>query len=869
MGGLKRKSSSSAKTLAKSKKKKGPHLPNSILKVIANQKRPLNSDEEDDDVIGSDDEHGGDLYEYEEGVPEEESRKNNRYDRHDNYDYELPEDFEDENVESEDDDDGGNNDNDEAEGDDDDDDDDRHTRMLQSLTGMPSAAFEGESKSKPVLFTEAYPEGEFNPTRDVLEGKNVLTEEDFLAPLEGTPGYQKTSKQIARMRKDTKHVVHAPLPKPQRERLERKAVIGLVDEEFSKWVHLVKKNREAPTVYFNQDVDLGYSTVGAIASEFQPRTDFEKKMASVLNDSEVSEAHRDDGARLLELNEAIYGCNCLVVVQVSMEDHIKDRNHIAKMRSLLFRHELKSKRIKKIKSKTYHRLKNKDLKNSSLGALIDPEMAKEEAMRQEAKRVEERMTLKHKNTGKWAKRMISRGLNVKYDGTKAAIAEQLQMNATLSRKMNSMRDGSSSDESDDEEELNDGSDEDTPSRLIAKAKEKTLRALEDDEVPNAGLMSLPFMARAMKKKNEEANEEAKRALEEYEEWENSGGENSKKTVNVSGRRVFGATAKVEAPKESRKDSDNFYDDSDSDNDMAGIEDNNIEPVRDNASPARNTITDTEKFDDDVAGNPASKTTFDVAMFASGSWKKMTGSKNTESKKASKKTRAPTPQAQDKKGSRDEESEDSESEAEEMVDGVLTFASKETFEVPSQAELINRAFAGDDVLDEFEKDKEEVLNQEVPKPEKPVLVPGWGNWTDIQRKRGISKQMVQKHEAEKKEWEQGLKTRKDARLKHVIISEKVDKKAEKLHTTTLPFPYTSKEVFEHSMRMPIGPEFNPSTIVGELNRPEVVKKTGVIIKPVKFEEVNPNDEVDDEHPRNHQKQRPKKKTSRRQGKVKSK
>ncbi|KAG2287594.1 hypothetical protein Bca52824_047198 [Brassica carinata] len=351
---------------------------------------------------------------------------------------------------------------------------------------------------------------------------------------------------------------------------------------------------------------------------------------------------------------------------------------------LLFRHELKSKRIKKIKSTTYHRLKNKDLKKSSLGALMDPEMAKEEAMRQEAKRVEERMTLKHKNTGKWAKRMLNRGLNVKYDGTKAAIVEQLQMNANLSRQMNYMRDGCSSDERDDEEELRDGSDEDTPSRLIAKAKEKTLKALEDDELPNAVLMSLPFMARAIKKKTEEANEEAKRALEE---------------------RVFGATAKVEAPKESRKDLDNFYDDIDSDNDMAGIEDNNIEPVRDNASPARNTIADTEKFDDDVAGNPAYKTTFDVAMFASGSWKKMTGSKNTESKKASKKTRAPIPEAQDKK--------ESESEAEQMVDRVLTSASKETFVVPSQAELINRAFAGDDVLDEFEKDTDEVPNQEVP------------------------------------------------------------------------------------------------------------------------------------------------------------
>ena len=49
----------------------------------------------------------------------------------------------------------------------------------------------------------------------------------------------------------------------------------------------------------------------------------------------------------------------------------------------------------------------------------------------------------------------------------------------------------------------------------------------------------------------------------------------------------------------------------------------------------------------------------------------------------------------------------------MVDRVLTSASKETFVVPSQAELINRAFSGDDVLDEFEKDKDEFLNQEVP------------------------------------------------------------------------------------------------------------------------------------------------------------
>lgn len=45
-------------------------------------------------------------------------------------------------------------------------------------------------------------------------------------------------------------------------------------------------------------------------------------------------------------------------------------------------------------------------------------------------------------------------------------------------------------------------------------------------------------------------------------------------------------------------------------------------------------------------------------------------------------------------------------------------------------------------------------------------------------------------------------------------------AEKLHTKSLPFPFTSKDVFEQSIRMPIGPEFNPATAIGALNRPEV-------------------------------------------------
>ncbi|KNA18186.1 hypothetical protein SOVF_072690, partial [Spinacia oleracea] len=69
--------------------------------------------------------------------------------------------------------------------------------------------------------------------------------------------------------------------------------------------------------------------------------------------------------------------------------------------------------------------------------------------------------------------------------------------------------------------------------------------------------------------------------------------------------------------------------------------------------------------------------------------------------------------------------------------------------------------------------------------------------------------------------------------------------EKLYAKTLPYPFSSKDVFEQSIRMPIGPEFNPTTAAGALTRPEVVKKSGMIIDPIKFEEVDPHEKVDEQ------------------------
>lgn len=152
---------------------------------------------------------------------------------------------------------------------------------------------------------------------------------------------------------------------------------------------------------------------------------------------------------------------------------------------------------------------------------------------------------------------------------------------------------------------------------------------------------------------------------------------------------------------------------------------------------------------------------------------------------------------------------------EMVDGILSSGAKPDYELPSQSDLIRRAFAGDDVEAEFEKDKMDVLNDENPEPEKPVSLPGWGQWTHVQQKMGPPSWMLEEHEKAKRKREEALKKRKDSNLKHVIISEKIDKRvsrdillfaqlAEKLCSLKIS-PTTSDGVINCSKIIPISLE----------------------------------------------------------------
>ena len=175
--------------------------------------------------------------------------------------------------------------------------------------------------------------------------------------------------------------------------------------------------------------------------------------------------------------------------------------------------------------------------------------------------------------------------------------------------------------------------------------------------------------------------------------------------------------------------------------------------------------------------------------------------------------------------------------------------------PGQREIIRQAFQmyGEDVQAEFAAEKRKDVERELPKDNGPALMPGWGMWKDQQK---VPAWMLRERAAAEKKRADAAARRKDARLKHVIISEKFDKKAAKFSVPEVPFPFKSREDYERSMRMPLGREFMTDKVHRDMTRPDVLKTTGVMIDPLRhLGETLDNNKVKPSGGRNVKKNRP--------------
>ncbi|PSC76740.1 U3 small nucleolar RNA-associated 14-like protein A isoform A [Micractinium conductrix] len=403
-----------------------------------------------------------------------------------------------------------------------------HQAMLEAVTGKGGAAAERRRRrAREVVVTEAFPESAYNLPAAAAGGE--LSVADLIAGLgDSKAKLGAVRKTLERLEKKAAPV-SAPLPGPIRQRQERRAGYEESKKEADKWLPIVKANREAPTIRFTADKSAipRITTTAALAARHKPETDMEAEVAALL---EKAGAH--SAKAVAEAEEA------LAMKALSVEEVRERQNRLARMRALLFYHESKAKRLKKIKSKEYRRkLKKAEKRKAAAGGEEgDEEQLRLEAEEAEFERAQERLTLKHRNTSRWARRAIKRGQTLMDDGTRAAVAEQLRLGEELRQKVNRMKPrGDDSDGSTSASEGESGSDDEgagaggaggsfagprAGAGMGSKAKAAALELLEGnadlEEQPAKGLFALPFMQRALERKKLEAQQQAQQMLAELE-----------------------------------------------------------------------------------------------------------------------------------------------------------------------------------------------------------------------------------------------------------------------------------------------------------------------------------------------------------------
>ena len=137
-----------------------------------------------------------------------------------------------------------------------------------------------------------------------MEGDGHISIEDLLGTLQDAPEHSRLRLRNQQI-ENSSRTVHAPLPTADQAKVERRVAYEISKKQVTRWQSIIQRNREALTVYFDEKTDLGFSTIGAIASEFQPITEFEGKMAALVHHHKVIEAHNNDGVSLLDLDDKV------------------------------------------------------------------------------------------------------------------------------------------------------------------------------------------------------------------------------------------------------------------------------------------------------------------------------------------------------------------------------------------------------------------------------------------------------------------------------------------------------------------------------------------------------------------------------------
>ncbi|KPM35529.1 hypothetical protein AK830_g11038 [Neonectria ditissima] len=612
---------------------------------------------------------------------------------------------------------------------------------------------------------------------------------------------QNVKKSLKLMNKEEKETrpgatkkLDIPLARRQQDRLDRSAAYDKTSETLDRWNDTVKQNRRAEHLIF--PLAQNSATAGLDTTEIQPLTtknpsnELEATIMSIMTQSGLS-MEKAQKPREKEFDEEGN--------ELSRKEALARKR---RERELNSRETKRAARIKKIKSKAYHRVHRRQRERDEMATKeamdeageIDSE---EEREAQDRRRALERVGQRHKDS-KWAK-LGSKGKRAVWDDDfRAGLTEMARKDEELRRRKEGRAGGS-----DDDFTSDSGSDNGDAS-LRRQLKELD----EDDDEPQSGLMGMKFMQKA-----EAAKKEANDALVKQIRRDLDGDDaedSSEEEKEEVGRRKYGAAdgkaftpaseSSSRAAKKRRSGNDN-----DDDDDEVVITTNSS-----NAAGLNTTAAD-KSLGTSTAGAWSRGETRRKKKGESNSRIEdldltsnvIVASKPVKSKPKSKPTNGTI-------------QDDGDSDASD-IDQHLPMAIRDQ-------EMVARAFAGEDVVGEFEREKEEVADADDDKIIDNTL-PGWGSWVG----EGVSSRELKRHKGRFLTKVEGIKkkNRKDAKLDKVIVNEKRIKKNDRYLASQLPHPFESREQYERSLRLPVGPEWMTKETFQESTKPRVLTKQGII------------------------------------------
>jgi U3 small nucleolar RNA-associated protein 14 len=595
-----------------------------------------------------------------------------------------------------------------------------------------------------------------------------------------------------------------PLARRQQDRLDRSAAYDESKKELSKWVETVKQNRRAEHLSFPlvdpaaEGMASGKQLGPTVTAE--PMTALESTIQNILMESGMlakNQGSQEDQERAYEeLHEK----------EIPLADVQARRAELRRARDLMFREEIRARRIKKIKSKAFRRVHRKEREKAeqlvAAQGLIDSD---EEREKNDRRRAEERMGARHRES-KWAKSVKTTGRAAWDEDARHGVTDLAKRDEELRRRIEG-KTGQGSDASESESDFDgfSGSDDE---RQYLDSKLNGVVASEPDDAETR-LSSMAFMKRAeaaRKAANEEEIQSIRRGLHPNSEASLEG-DNTDDESAPTGRMVFGAREEQDMASHPRPQIEKSeFEELESDPEGNDAEAKNDPPEESSgtlaAAPRRAMIA--------KPGGGVELRSQPSAMISSSSPGR---SSNGKSHKATadpprKGIPAKLPKMVAQTHLDDE-----------------TSSSGSDDEQDDRDALAHAIFAGsDEVGNEFAMEKKQIVEEEGDQVVDNGL-PGWGSWAG----EGISKKAQKRAKGRSLTTIKGVAEdkRQDAKLDKVIVNERRVKKNAKYLATELPHPFESRQQYERSLRLPLGPEWTTKSTFQDATKPRVLVKQGII------------------------------------------